>query len=38
MINRLLLYNSDGGLGDGIQLFPLILSLKNPTRKLAKNY
>jgi len=29
MINRILLYNSGGGLGDAIQLFPLILSLKN---------
>ncbi len=29
MINRILLYNSGGGLGDSIQLFPLILSLKN---------
>ena len=38
MINNILLYNSGGGLGDSIQLFPLILSLKNPTRKLAKNY
>ena len=29
MINKILLYNSGGGLGDSIQLFPLILSLKN---------
>ena len=29
MINNILLYNSGGGLGDAIQLFPLILSLKN---------
>ena len=29
MINRILLYNSGGGLGDSIQLYPLILSLKN---------
>ena len=29
MINNILLYNSGGGLGDSIQLFPLILSLKN---------
>ena len=28
MINRILLYNSGGGLGDSIQLYPLILSLK----------
>jgi ADP-heptose:LPS heptosyltransferase len=29
MKNTILLYNSGGGLGDSIQLFPLILSLKN---------
>ena len=29
MDNKILLYNSGGGLGDAIQLFPLILSLKN---------
>ncbi len=29
MIIRILLYNSGGGIGDAIQLFPLILSLKN---------
>ena len=29
MIERILLYNSGGGIGDSIQLFPLILSLKN---------
>ena len=29
MKNRILLYNSGGGLGDSIQLFTLILSLKN---------
>jgi len=29
MKNRILIYNSGGGLGDAIQLFPLILSLKN---------
>ena len=29
MINRVLLYNSGGGLGDSVQLLPLILSLKN---------
>ena len=28
-MNRILLYNSGGGLGDSIQLIPLILSLKN---------
>ena len=29
MIKRVLIYNSGGGIGDSIQLFPLILSLKN---------
>ena len=29
MINRVLLYNSGGGIGDSIQLFTLILSLQN---------
>ena len=29
MIKKILLYNSGGGIGDSIQLFPLILSLKN---------
>ena len=29
MLNKILIYNSGGGLGDSIQLFPLILSLKN---------
>ena len=28
MTKKFLLYNSGGGLGDAIQLFPLILSLK----------
>ena len=29
MIKKLLIYNSGGGIGDSIQLFPLILSLEN---------
>ena len=29
MIRKLLIYNSGGGIGDSIQLFPLILSLEN---------
>ena len=29
MLNRILIYNSCGGIGDSIQLFPLILSLEN---------
>tara|TARA_B100000029_G_scaffold65993_1_gene58907 strand:+ start:2015 stop:3004 length:990 start_codon:yes stop_codon:yes gene_type:complete len=33
MINKILIYNSGGGLGDSIQLFPLILSLKNHFNK-----
>ncbi len=33
MINKVLLYNSGGGIGDSIQLFPLILSLQNLFKK-----
>ena len=29
MLKNILIYNSGGGLGDSIQLIPLILSLKN---------
>ena len=29
MVKKLLIYNSGGGIGDSIQLFPLILSLQN---------
>ena len=32
-MKKILIYNSGGGLGDSIQLFPLILSLKNHFRK-----
>ena len=32
-MRKILLYNSGGGLGDSIQLIPLILSLKNHFRK-----
>ena len=32
-MNKILIYNSGGGLGDSIQLFPLILSLKNQFKK-----
>ncbi len=32
-MNKILLYNSGGGLGDSIQIIPLILSLKNHYRK-----
>ena len=37
MINKILIYNSGGGLGDSIQLFPLLISLKSHFRK-AKLY
>ena len=32
-MKRILIYNSGGGLGDSIQIIPLILSLKNHFRK-----
>ena len=32
-MKKILIYNSGGGLGDSIQLFPLILSLKNHYKK-----
>ena len=31
-MKKILIYNSGGGLGDCIQLFPLIISLKNHFR------
>ena len=36
-MKKILIYNSGGGLGDSIQIFPLILSLKGHFRK-AKFY
>ena len=33
MNNKILIYNSGGGLGDSIQLIPIILSLKNTLKK-----
>ena len=33
MINRVLLYNSGGGIGDALQILPLINALKNEFRK-----
>ena len=33
MIKKLLIYNSGGGIGDSIQLFPLILTLQNIYKK-----
>ena len=38
MYKKILIYNSGGGLGDTIQLFPLILSLKNHFNKCALFY
>ena len=32
-MNKILIYNSGGGLGDSIQLIPLLLSLKNHYKK-----
>ena len=32
-MKRILIYNSGGGLGDSIQIIPLVLSLKNHYRK-----
>ena len=32
-MEKILIYNSGGGLGDSIQLFPLIISLKNHFKK-----
>ena len=32
-MKKILIYNSGGGLGDSIQLFPLIISLKSHFRK-----
>ncbi len=32
-MEKILIYNSGGGLGDAIQLFPLVLSLKNQFKK-----
>lgn len=38
MLNRILIYNSGGGIGDSIQLFPLILSLENIFEKSEIHY
>ena len=32
-MKKILIYNSGGGLGDSIQIIPLILSLKNHYRR-----
>ena len=37
-MKKILIYNSGGGLGDSIQLFPLILSLKNHFNKTKFYY
>ena len=38
MTKKILIYNSGGGLGDSIQLFPLILSIKNHFRSVELYY
>ena len=38
MSKKILLYNSGGGLGDSIQLFPIILSLKKHFNNLSLYY
>ena len=38
MLKRILIYNSGGGLGDSIQLMPLILSLKNHFKESEFSY
>ena len=43
MINKVLLYNSGGGVGDAIQILPLINTLKNEfknrvVRKLEEDF
>ena len=37
-MKKILIYNSGGGLGDSIQLFPLLLSLKNHFKKTKIYY
>ena len=37
-MDKILIYNSGGGLGDSIQLFPLILSLKSHFKKTKFYY
>jgi len=37
-ISRILIYNSGGGLGDSIQIIPIILSLKNHFKDSLKEY
>ena len=38
MINRILLYNSGGGIGDALQILPLINSLKNEDNYMESEY
>ena len=38
MLKNILIYNSGGGLGDSIQLIPLILSLKNHFKESEISY
>ena len=37
-MKKILIYNSGGGLGDSIQIIPLILSLKNHFRRSNISY
>ena len=38
MIDRILLYNSGGGVGDAIQILPLIVTLKNELKNTKFYY
>ena len=38
MINRVLLYNSGGGIGDALQILPLINGLKNEFKNANSDY
>ena len=38
MINNVLLYNSGGGIGDSIQILPLINTLKNELKNINLYY
>jgi len=38
MINRILIYNSGGGIGDAIQILPLLCTLKNEFKNASFFY
>ena len=38
MVNRVLLYNSGGGVGDALQILPLIDTLKNELKNTEFSY